>query len=83
MISKEEMKSGKVEFDVILNGELMKKVDGGLLAYYDETDGGLAVMTQGVRPDFMAQVVVSLSAWLIEHRHNDLLMDALDKMLGD
>lgn len=83
MISKEEMKSGKVEFDIIMNGEVVKRVSGGLLAYYDEEEDGLAVMTQGVRPDFMAKVAASLIVWLMKHNHFDLLIRTMDECIGE
>ena len=81
MNSREEIFRGKVEFDLIVNGEYKDRIKNGLLAYDAVDSGNLVILSQGINPELMAAVAMSLTHWLLEHGHVKLLSNLLDEMV--
>lgn len=80
MISREEKHKGTIEFDVIMNGEVTQRVDNGLLAYVNKEEKGLQIMAQGINPVLMANTIVALITYLLDHNHGDLLIKVMEEL---
>ena len=82
-MGREKVCRGELEFGVIVDGELKETVFDGLLAYYDEVEDGVEIITQKFDPVFMVNVVKALTDILIKHDFGDLLIGSLVESMED
>lgn len=79
-MAREERFMGKIEFDVIVNGKCIERVEGGILAHVTE-DKQLAVKGEGGNIGLMAATVGALMEYLLEHNHVDVLEMVLENLM--
>ena len=86
MVEMKEHKNieGKVEFDIIVNGECERRVKG-LLAYEDVEKDGMAIMGK-CSPSFAVKVMIGLMKYLLDSGDNFAIlafMIEVDRLLKD
>ena len=71
---------GKLEFDVLINGEKVERVADGLLVA--KRADGVELMVKGLDIEIMIKAVIALTCHLADMGCADLLLNIMDREMG-